>query len=148
MKDSPLFPVVASVIALSATPAFAAPTDPHAVIPPVVLQGCAQKVKPRHGHIYADRHHLYGNETGKRVVGFDLSFVNTSQQVAKVVMIRIGDTDFAKVGKFSPDAVIAWRLAARPGACEVRAVRFDDGTEWSAPTPQTTSSDASGNDND
>jgi hypothetical protein len=108
-------------------------TSPPSVIPPIVLQGCGEKVKPHHAHLFANNSVLSGSETGDKVVGFDLSFVNTTNKVAKIVMVRIGDTDFTKIGQFSPDAVIAWRVAARPGACEVRAVRFEDGTEWSLP---------------
>ncbi len=31
-------------------------------------------------------------------------------------MIRVGQTDFAKVGMFTPNAVIAWRIAAKSGS--------------------------------
>lgn len=73
---------------------------------------------------------------GSKVVGFDVSFVNTTEKVAKVVLIQIGDTTFAKTGTFSPNVVIAWRIAAIPGPCSVKAVRFDDGSEWAAPQSQ------------
>jgi hypothetical protein len=72
-----------------------------------------------------------GNAEGAQTVGFDLSFVNTSAKVANLVLIRVGRTDFAKTGTFSPNAVIAWRVAAKSGSeCAIRAVRFDDGSEW------------------
>lgn len=108
---------------------------PSTVIPPIVLQGCSQKVKAKHASVFATGAVLSGSATGERVIGFDVSFVNTTAKVAKIVMIRIGDTAFTKIGSFAPDKVIAWRLDARPGDCMVTAVRFEDGSEWSAPPP-------------
>jgi hypothetical protein len=118
-------------------------TAAPSVIPPIVLQGCAEKVKAHHGRLYANRHFLSGSETGDQVVGFDLSFVNTSPKIARIVIVRVGGTDFTKIGTFSPDAVIAWRIAAPPGSCEVKAVRFEDGTEWSDAARSSTTGDAS-----
>jgi hypothetical protein len=102
-----------------------------AVFPPIVLQGCDSKVIAKHARLNATEVGVSASEKGDQNVGFDVSFVNTSAKVAKLVMIRIGDTDFAKVGTFSPDAVISWRIAAPPGACSVRGVRFADDSEWS-----------------
>jgi hypothetical protein len=51
----------------------------------------------------------------KRTIGFDLSFVNTTEMTANVVLVRIGNADFAKTGTFSPNAVIASRIAANSG---------------------------------
>jgi hypothetical protein len=130
--------LAALLMALGPPAAYAqsAPSPPSAsVIPPIVLQGCSQKVKPKHAAVFANGTVLSGGATGERVIGFDVSFVNTTAKVAKIVMIRIGDTEFTKIGSFAPDKVIAWRLAARPGDCMVTAVRFDDGSEWSAPSP-------------
>jgi len=130
--------LAALLMALRPSTAYAqsAPSPPPAsVIPPIVLQGCSQKVKPKHAAVFANGTVLSGGATGERVIGFDVSFVNTTAKVAKIVMIRIGDTEFTKIGSFAPDKVIAWRLAARPGDCMVTAVRFDDGSEWSAPPP-------------
>ena len=121
-----------ALFAALAAGAGAQPIPTESVIPPIVLQGCAEKVKAGRKSIYASRTFASGSAVGAQTVGFDLSFVNTTQKVAKIVMIRIGGTDFTKIGKFSPEAVVAWRIAAPEGACEVRAVRFEDGTEWSA----------------
>ncbi len=121
--------------------AVAASPAPDSVIPPIVLQGCAAKVKAKHAYIYANGSILSGGSRGDQVVGFDVSFVNTTTKVAKLVIIRIGETDFAKIGTFAPGAVIAWRIAAREGDCSVRAARFDDGSEWAAaaqPVPSPT----------
>ncbi len=72
-----------------------------------------------------------GGAQGAQTVGFDLSFVNTSDKVANLVLIRVGRTDFAKTGTFTPNAAIAWRIAAKSGSeCAIRAVRFVDGSEW------------------
>lgn len=109
-----------------------AQTSPSA-IPPVVLQGCAEKVRPAAARLYSNGSTLSGGAVGARTVGFDVSFVNTTSKTANLVIVRIGETDFAKIGTFSPGAVIAWRLAASPGACSIHAVRFDDGSEWTAP---------------
>jgi len=109
--------LAALLMALRPSTAYAqsAPSPPPAsVIPPIVLQGCSQKVKPKHAAVFANGTVLSGGATGERVIGFDVSFVNTTAKVAKM---------------------IAWRLAARPGDCMVTAVRFDDGSEWSAPPP-------------
>lgn len=114
------------------SPAAASPA-PDSIIPPIVLQGCAAKVKAKHAYIYANGSFLSGASRGEQVVGFDVSFVNTTTKVAKLVMIRIGETDFVKIGTFAPGAVIAWRIAAHEGDCSVRAARFDDGSEWTAP---------------
>jgi len=54
-------------------------------------------------------------------------------------MVRIGGSDFVKTGEFTPNAVISWRIdAASFGTfdaqnCAIKAVRFVDGSEWSAP---------------
>jgi hypothetical protein len=112
-------------------------------IPPIALQGCAEKVKAKHASIYANSSTLSGNSRGDQVVGFDVSFVNTTTKTAKIVVIRIGLTDFTKIGTFSPGAVIAWRIAAHPGACSVRAARFEDGSEWTAPASDSTPTPAS-----
>jgi hypothetical protein len=110
------------------------------LIPPIVLQGCAEKVDAGHSNFWAGRsifgngHSAAGNAKNDQIVGFDLSFVNTTNKAANIVLVRIGNTDFAKTGIFSPNAVIAWRIAAKSGGdCLVKAVRFDDGTEWDAP---------------
>lgn len=72
-----------------------------------------------------------GNAQGEQTVGFHFSFVNTGEKTANLVLIRVGRTDFAKTGTFSPNAVIAWRIAAKSGSeGAIRAVRFDDGSEW------------------
>lgn len=102
-------------------------------IPPVVLQGYAEKVRPGSARLFSNGSTLTGGAVGARTVGFDVSFVNTTSKTANLVIVRIGETDFAKIGTFSPGVVIAWRLAASPGACSIHAVRFDDGSEWSAP---------------
>jgi hypothetical protein len=125
-------------ITASETHAQSAPTaSAPSAIPPIVLQGCAEKVKAKHASLFASATGLAAKSKGDQVVGFDVSFVNTTSKVAKIVMIRIGETEFTKIGKFSPDAVIAWRIAAKPGACSVRAVRFEDGSEW-APSEENT----------
>lgn len=131
--------VVASVAWFAcALPVSGAPTvlsslPTASAIPPIILQGCAQKVRARHGFLSATGGGIFGAARGDQVVGFDVSFVNTTQKVATVIVVRIGDTEFAKTGTFSPGVTIAWRLAAAPGACSIRAVRFQDGTEWTAP---------------
>lgn len=100
------------------------------MIPPIVLQGCAPKVAPSRISI----NQYGGYAVGAHVRGFDLSFVNTTNKVVKLVMIRIGGTDFAELGTFSPGVVIAKRIAAHEeGECLVTAVRFEDGTEWAQP---------------
>ena len=118
------------VFALSATEAKG---QADTAIPPVILQGCAPKVKPARFGLFGNRNSVSAAGHGEQAVGFDVSFVNTTQKVATLVVIRIGDTDFVKTGTFSPGVVIAWRLAAQTGACSVRAVRFADGSEWTAP---------------
>lgn len=129
MKIQRVLPMVAFASLTAQAPTYA----PTSVIPPIVLQGCAEKVKAKHASIFANNSTLSGAARGDQVVGFDVSFVNTTTKAAKIVVIRIGATDFTKIGTFSPGAVIAWRIAARPGECKVLAVRFDDGTEWAAP---------------
>ena len=120
-----------SLVALSSA-ADAAPRQ--SLIPPVVLQGCSEKVNAAHSSWLVGGlmgRAAGGNAQGAQTVGFDLSFVNTSEKVANLVLIRVGRTDFAKTGTFSPNAVITWRIAAKSGGdCAIRAVRFDDGTEW------------------
>jgi len=131
---------VLATSALSAFPAhaIAGPSPSSTVIPPVVLQGCAEKVRPGHRHAFANRYGFGDNETESSVVGFDVSFVNTTDQPAKLVMLRIGGTDFAKIGTFSPGVAISWRLDAPSGSnCSIRAVRFEDGSEWTAPLEAT-----------
>jgi hypothetical protein len=125
--------VFALVSQVAFTPAAdAAPRQ--SLIPPVVLQGCSEKVNAAHSSWLVGGlmgRAAGGNAQGAQTVGFDLSFVNTSAKVANLVLIRVGRTDFAKTGTFSPNAVIAWRIAAKSGSeCAIRAVRFDDGTEW------------------
>jgi hypothetical protein len=123
--------VAAAIVASLPGAAFAAETS---AIPPVVLQGCAAKVKPGSASLFASQSALGGSAVGARTVGFDISFVNTSDKVAKLVLIRIGATEFADIGTFSPNAVIAWRVAAKEGSdCVIKAVRFVDGSEWSLP---------------
>lgn len=132
------FSLVASALSAFPLPAVADSSPSSTVIPPVVLQGCAEKVRPERRHFFADRYGLGGNEVGAAVVGFDVSFVNTTDQTAKLVMLRIGGTDFAKIGTFSPGTVISWRLDAPTGSnCSIRAVRFADGSEWTAPLEAT-----------
>ncbi len=131
-------PLAAALIVsqlICSPPADAAPRQ--SLIPPVVLQGCAEKANAAHSSWLAGGlmgRAAGGNAQGVQIVGFDLSFVNTSVKTANVVLIRVGQTDFAKTGMFSPNAVIAWRIAAKSGSeCKVRAVRFDDGSEWDDP---------------
>ena len=101
------------------------------VIPPIVLQGCSPKGKPAIARLVDGS--LFAR--GAVGVGYDVSFVNTTNKVATIVMIQIGADEFTKIGTFSPNAVVAWRLDAPPGPCSIRAIRFKDGSEWAAPTP-------------
>jgi hypothetical protein len=111
----------------------------QSLIPPVVLQGCSEKVNAARSNWLVGGlvgRAAGGNAQGPQTVGFDLSFVNTSAKVANLVLVRVGQTDFAKTGTFSPNAVNAWRIAAKTGSeCGVRAVRFEDGSEWDYPSP-------------
>ncbi len=104
-------------------------------IPPVLLQGCAEKVKPAHFGLVGGLLHGSAGGRGARAVGFDVSFMNVSKVSAVLVLLRIGETDFAKTGIFTTGVNIAWRLAAIPGPCSIEAVRFSDGSEWVKPTP-------------
>jgi hypothetical protein len=96
-----------------------APAPRQSLIPPVVPQGCSEKVNASHSLFGAggslDRA-AAGSSHGEQIVGFDLSFVNTTCAVASLVLILVGRTDFAKTGTFSPNAVIAWRIAAKSGS--------------------------------
>jgi hypothetical protein len=126
------------VVTASAWSTTCAIADDASAIPPIVLQGCDEKVKAKHWGLFSNGVTTSAGGHGDQVVGFDVSFVNTTTKTASVVLLRIGSTDFAKTGTFSPGATIAWRLAAAPGPCSIKAVRFTDGSEWDAP-PQTTS---------
>jgi hypothetical protein len=117
------FPLVSTLVLsqLAFTPAAeAAPRQ--SLIPPVVLQGCSEKVNGAHsswlvGGVMARA--AGGNAQGEQTVGFDLSFVNTSDRVATLVRTRVGRTDS---GTFTPNAVIAWRIAAKSGKNHVSPV--------------------------
>jgi hypothetical protein len=104
---------------------------PSSVIPPIVLQGCAQKRTGNGSAVFPYRS------------SFDLSFVNLTTKTAKVVMVRVGGTDFAKVGTFGPGSTTAWKIDAKSFGtfeaqnCSIQAIRFDDGSEWSAPVVPT-----------
>lgn len=120
------FLLVASALSAFSFPAIADSSSSSTIIPPVVLQGCNTTDGTS------------GNEVGAAVVGFDLSFVNTTDKLAKLVLLRIGERDFVKVGTFSPGAVVSWHLDAPAGsACFISAVRFEDGSEWTAPPEAT-----------
>ena len=125
--------LIASVISALPFPVMAESADSSA-IPPIVLQGCAPNIRPAVWGYY-----------GEKFNGFDISFLNTSDKTAKLVLIRIGKTDFVKSGKFSPGAIVRWRLDAQSGSsgCSIRAVRFEDGSEWKAPVDATPSPSAS-----
>lgn len=138
MKVQFALPIIALAALTAQTPS-PAPT-PTSAIPPIVLQGCAEKMKAKRASIFASGSTVSGNARGDQVVGFDVSFVNTTARIAKIVVIQVGATDFTKIGTFSPGVVIAWRFAARPGECTVRTVRFDDGSEWTAPVSLSTPS--------
>jgi hypothetical protein len=129
--------LMASVLSALPFPVMADSADSSA-IPPIVLQGCAPNIRPATSS--------YGASYGEKFNGFDISFLNTSEKTAKLVLIRIGKTDFVKSGKFSPGAVIRWRLDAQSGSsgCSIRAVRFEDGSEWKASVDATPSPGASG----
>ncbi len=52
-------------------------------IPPVALRGCSEKVSPSHASLFLGGvfgHHGMGGAQGAQTVGFDLSFVNTSEK--------------------------------------------------------------------
>jgi hypothetical protein len=104
----------------------------QSLIPRVVLQGILREsqrlaLRVRRRRVAGPRCRIVQRE---QTVGFDVSFVNTSDKIADLVFIRVGGTDFAKTGTFPPNAVVAWRIAAKSGSeCSVRAVRFADGTE-------------------
>ena len=125
--------LVALLMALGPSAAYAqspAPSPSHAsVFPPIVLQGCAEKRTGNGSAVFPFRS------------SFDLSFVNLTAKTAKVVMVRIGGTDFAKVGTFGPGSTTAWKIDAKSFGtneaqnCSIQAIRFDDGSEWSAPPP-------------
>ena len=124
--------LAALLMALRPSTAYAqsAPSPPPAsVIPPIVLQGCAEKRTGNGSAVFPFRS------------SFDLSFVNLTAKTAKVVMVRIGGTDFAKVGTFGPGSTTAWKIDAKSFGtneaqnCSIQAIRFDDGSEWSAPPP-------------
>ncbi len=102
-------------------------------IPPVVLQFCAPTatVQPRQNAVVANNSVV--NQASPGVNSMDISFVNVSKKIAKIVVVKIGGTEIANIGKFSPDVAIKWRVPAVPGSCSLRAVRFEDGTEWTAP---------------
>jgi hypothetical protein len=127
--DALLFTAI-SVIA-SGSPIRADETS--SVIPPVVLQFCAPTaVAHRRTTDTVVANNSVVGQASPAPNSMDLSFVNTATRNIKIVIVRIGDTEVANVGKFSPDVTIKWRIPAMPGPCSVRAVRFEDGTEWSA----------------
>jgi hypothetical protein len=101
--------------------------------PPVVLKFCAPMalVQRRTSTVVASNSVV--NQTSPTADYMELSFVNTTKKNIKIVLVRNGETDVADIGKFSPDATIKWRIPAVPGPCTLRAVRFEDGTEWTAP---------------
>lgn len=88
-------------------------------IPPVVLQSCAPSA------VFPRRTPVAGS--------MDVSFVNTTTKNISIVVLRIGSTDVSDVGTFYPNQTNLWRIEALLGACSLRAVRYEDGTEWSAP---------------
>jgi hypothetical protein len=92
--------------------------SPDERIPPVVLQFCAPTAVVR---------------PNPNAGSMDLSFVNLSVKPAKLLIVSIGDSDVANSGTFTPGSEIKWRLPAEPGPCKIKAVRFDDGSEWNAP---------------
>jgi hypothetical protein len=109
----------------AASSAAADATQITSIIPPVVLQGCAEKIDAGHSSFWSGRSPLFGpgrsaagTSKSDQTIGFDLSFVNTTNKIASIVLVRIGNTDFAKTGTFSPNAVIAWRIAAKSGASD------------------------------
>jgi len=110
----------------------------QSLIPPVVLQGCSEKVNAAQASWFVGGlmgRAAGGNAQSEQTVGFDLSFVNASDKTSNRVLVRVGKTDFAKTGKFTPNAVLASRIAAKSGSeCAVRAVRFDDSSEWDNPS--------------
>jgi hypothetical protein len=110
-----------------------ADTTTTSVIAPVVLQFCAPTavVQRRASTIVATDSVV--NENSGGINSMDLSFVNTTMKNIKIVVVRIGGTEVANIGKFAPDVTIKWRIPAMPGPCSLRAVRFEDGTEWAAP---------------
>ena len=125
--------VMASVLSALPFPVMAESAD-SSVIPPVVLQGCMPNIRPA----------MY--DIGAKFNGFDVTFMNTTDKMVKLVLLRIGHSEFAKTGKFSPGAVIRWRLDAQAESlgCSIRAVRFEDGSEWKAPVDEMPSPAASG----
>jgi hypothetical protein len=110
--------------------------EPATVTPPVVLQRCVEQVKGRAAHSFTNRSGFGEGASSDRVVGFDISFLNTTGKTANRVLIRVGNTDFEKAGSFAPNTVIAWRVGAKGGdggECSIRSVRFTDGSQWTAP---------------
>jgi hypothetical protein len=99
--------------------------------PPVALDGCSVK-----------RGTWFGNDangvpfipsayqTGPSYLGFEVGFVNVSSETATLVLVNVGGTDFVEAGTFTPGARFIRRYSAAPGPCTVKAVRFEDGTEW------------------
>lgn len=102
---------------------------PPSVIPPIVLQGCGEIVKAK-GRFSGGLVGALSGSSASASQSFDISFVNTTTRVAKIVII-------------APGSVVGWRIAATSGECSVRAVRFADGSEWSAPIMQPSASPTS-----
>ena len=123
-----LWSLLGPAVALGQSPAPTG-TPGTSVFPPIILQGCAYKVTGNGSLAFPYRSH------------FDISFMNTTAKTAKMVMVRIGGTDFVKVGTFKPGDVASWRLDAKSFGtfaaqnCQIQAVRFEDGSEWTAPPP-------------
>jgi hypothetical protein len=94
-------------------------------LPPIVLQQCAPMFSAQsdRGNTVVANNSVVS--TGQRsVVYYDISFVNISDKPATVVVVRIGGTDLANVGKFSPRTAVKWRIPAVPGPCALYVSRM------------------------
>ena len=90
------------------------------------LYECAQRT-PSSIWLVQMQKHAQGSDARRKAALFVRCDASRSFWSASV------ETDVADVGKFAPDVAIKWRIPAMPGPCSLRAVRFEDGTEWSAP---------------
>lgn len=110
------------------------PPAKDSVIPPIVLQYCAAEPLRR-----GDGKTVLNNSIISGVAAsaspMEISFVNTTAKNISIVLLHVGSTDVADVGTFRPEQSVEWSIPAVPGACSLTAVRYEDGTEWSAPAP-------------
>jgi hypothetical protein len=148
MKHLPIAPVALGVLCASALAASGTPAQAQTLAPPPIqIQSCTvMRAQRAIDNFYATFGPIISD--APYADGISIDYINhgalTADRIALLVTYGTDTKTIVDIGKFAPNVPIERSLGdfsgerwvgSTPTTCQVRAVRFVDGSVWRAPSP-------------